>query len=107
MLVRTSIVTGFAAILLSTAAFADTATTTTPPTKPAKQKETTQQLTDRCAALATQFDQAITTHGTAPKASAAKQLRTKGETLCKSNHQTTGIKNLQQALKDLGLKPNA
>ena len=108
MFIRTTIVTGFAAILLSTAALADTTTTTATPTvKPSKTTPTTQKLTDRCSALETQFDQAIGSHGTAPKAAAAKQLRTKGETLCKANHQTSGIKNLQQALKDLGLKPNA
>ena len=109
MLIRTTIVTGFAAILLSTAALADTTTTTTtaPTAKPSKTTPTTQKLADRCSALESQFDQAIGSHGTAPKAAAAKQLRTKGETLCKANHQTSGIKNLQQALKDLGLKPNA
>ena len=106
MLMRTSIVTGLAAILLSTAALADSTTTTTPATT--KQKtESTQKLADRCAALETQFDQAITTHGTAAKAAAAKQLRTKGGSLCSANKQASGIKNLQQALKDLGLKPSA
>ena len=106
MLIRTSIVTGLAAILLSSAAFADS---TTPATSTAKPKPTqnTQKLADRCSALETQFDQAITTHGTAAKAAAAKQLRTKGGTLCNSNKQASGIKNLQQALKDLGVKPSA
>jgi len=112
MLIRTTIVTGFAAVLLSAAAFADStpATTTAPSvgtTSTSKPTQAQQKLADRCAALETQFDQAITSHGTAPKAAAAKQLRTKGETLCKSSHQSSGIKNLQQALKDLGLKPNA
>jgi uncharacterized protein (DUF305 family) len=107
MIIRTSIVTGLAAILLSTAAFADSATpaTTAPVNKP---KQTNmQKMADRCAALETQFDQAITTHGNAAKAAAAKQLRTKGGNLCSSNKQASGIKNLQQALKDLGVKPSA
>ncbi len=105
MLMRTSIVTGLAAVLLSTAALADT----TPATSTAKPKpvQSTQKLADRCAALETQFDQAIATHGTAAKAAAAKQLRTKGGTLCSTNKQSSGIKNLQQALKDLGVKPSA
>jgi hypothetical protein len=105
MHIRTSIVTGLAAILLSTAALADT----TPAASTAKPKPTqsSQKMADRCAALETQFDQAIATHGTAAKAAAAKQLRTKGGTLCTSNKQASGIKNLQQALKDLGVKPNA
>lgn len=105
MIIRTSIATGLAAILLSTAALADSATTT--PTTKMKPTEQSQKLADRCAALETQFDQAITSHGTAPKAAAAKSLRTKGGSLCASNKQASGIKNLQQALKDLGLKPNA
>jgi methionine-rich copper-binding protein CopC len=106
MFIRTSIVTGFAAILLSTAAFADSTPATTAPVNKPKQTNT-QKMSDRCAALETQFDQAITTHGSAAKAAAAKQLRTKGANLCNSNKQASGIKNLQQALKDLGVKPSA
>jgi hypothetical protein len=104
MLIRTSIVTGLAAILLSTAAFADSAAT--PVAKP-KPMQNSQKMTDRCTALEAQFDQAITTHGNAAKAAAAKQLRTKGANLCNSNKQASGIRNLQQALKDLGVKPSA
>ena len=106
MIIRTSIATALAAVLLSTAALADSATTTATTSK-TKTTEQSQKLADRCSALETQFDQAITPHGTATKATAAKSLRTKGGNLCNSNKQTTGIKNLQQALKDLGVKPNA
>jgi hypothetical protein len=106
MLIRTSIVTGLAAILLSTAAFADSTPATSTTTKP-KPTENTQKMTDRCSQLETQFDQAIATHGSVAKAEAAKKLRTKGANLCNSNKQASGIKNLQQALKDLGVKPNA
>ena len=69
MLTRTSIVTGLAVLLLSTTAFADS----TPSTSTMKPKPTqnTQKLADRCSALETQFDQAITTHGNAAKAAAA------------------------------------
>ncbi|GAB2175351.1 hypothetical protein [Dongia sp. agr-C8] len=103
MIIRTGIAAGLAAILLSTAALADSTATTTK-TKPTEQS---QKLADRCSALEAQFDQAITTHGTAAKAAAAKSLRTKGGSLCNANKQASGIKNLQQALKDLGVKPNA
>ena len=105
MIIRTSLVAGLAAALLSTAAFADS-TTTTPTTK-TKPTEQSQKLSDRCSALETQFDQAITSHGNATKAAAAKSLRTKGANLCNSNKQASGIKTLQQALKDLGVKPSA
>jgi len=107
MIIRTSIATALAAILLSGAAFADSATTTTTQTTKSKTTEQSQKLADRCTALEAQFDQAITTHGSATKAAAAKSLRTKGGNLCNSNKQSTGIKNLQQALKDLGVKPSA
>jgi len=106
MIIRTSIAAGLAAILLSTAALADSTATTTPTTK-TKPTEQSQKLADRCSALEMQFDQAITTHGNAAKAAAAKSLRTKGGNLCNSNKQSSGIKNLQQALKDLGVKPSA
>jgi hypothetical protein len=102
---RTSIVTGFAVILLSTAALADS----TPGTSTAKPKplQSSQKMADRCSALQTQFDQAIKTHGSATKAAAAKQLRTKGASLCSAQKQASGIKDLQRALKDLGVKPSA
>ncbi len=106
MLKRTSIVvTGLAAVLLSTAAFADS----TPAASMAKPKtaEKTQKMTERCSSLETQFDQAITAHANAAKAAAAKQLRAKGATLCSANNQTMGIRNLTQALKDIGVKPHA
>jgi hypothetical protein len=105
MIIRTSIATGLTAILLSTAALADsTATTTTTKTKPIEQS---QKLADRCAALEMQFDQAITSHGSAAKSKAAKELRIKGGTLCKANQQASGVKTLQQALQDIGVKPKA
>jgi len=107
MIIRTSIATGLAAILLSTAAIADSTSTTTTPATKQKPTEQSQKLADRCSALEAQFDQAITTHGNAAKVAAAKTLRTKGGTLCNANKQASGIKNLQQALKDLGVKPSA
>lgn len=107
MHIRSSVMTGLAAILLSTAAFADSSSTpaNTSPTKPkAAQVE---KLADRCSALEIQLDQAIGSHGNAAKLAAAKALRAKGENLCKTSHQSNGIKDLQQALKDLGVKPSA
>jgi hypothetical protein len=104
---RTTIVAGLAAVLLSSAAFADSTTTSSTATTKQKPTETTQKLADRCSALETQFDQAIATHGSAAKAATAKSLRSKGGSLCNSNNQAHGIKTLQQALKDLGVKPSA
>jgi hypothetical protein len=108
MLKRTSIVvSGLAAVLLSTAAFADSTPATSTTKTTTKSVEKTQKLTERCSSLETQFDQAIGSHLNAAKAAAAKQLRTKGETLCKANNQTMGVRNLTQALKDIGVKPHA
>ncbi|WP_395018007.1 hypothetical protein [Dongia sp.] len=105
MIIRTSIAAGLAAILLSSAALANSTATT--PTAKAKPTEQSQKLADRCASLEAQFDQAITSHGNATKAATAKSLRSKGGSLCSANQQASGIKHLQQALKDLGVKPNA
>jgi uncharacterized protein YyaL (SSP411 family) len=107
MLTRSLILAGLAGALLSSAALADSVSSTTNNKQTTNKPAQTQQLADRCAALETQFDQAIGTHGNAPKAATAKQLRTKGENLCKTSHEKNGIKSLQQALKDLGLKPQA
>jgi hypothetical protein len=107
MIIRTSIATALAAILLSGAALADSATTTPTQTTKPKTTEQSQKLADRCSALEAQFDQAIATHGNATKAAAAKSLRTKGGNLCNANKQKMGIRNLTQALKDLGVKPSA
>jgi hypothetical protein len=105
MLIRTGIVTGLATILLATAAFADTAIIT-PAAKP-KPTPYSQKMADRCLALEAQFDRAIPTHRNAAKAATAKQLRTQGVGLCNTNRQVSGIMTLQQALKNLGVKPSA
>ena len=106
MRMQSGMITGMAAILLSTAALADSSSNpaNTTPTKPKAAQ--TEKLADRCNALETQFDQAVGSHGNAAKLAAAKVLRTKGENLCKTSHQANGIKDLQQALKDLGVKPS-
>ena len=60
---------------------------------------------DKCAALEKQFDQAIVTHGKATKAADATTLRTDGGKLCTAGKTTQGMKKLQQALNDIGVKP--
>ena len=60
----------------------------------------------QCTKLEKQFDAAIKTHGTAAKAADAKQARTDGGDLCKSaDKKADGVKKLQEAVTDLGLKP--
>lgn len=59
----------------------------------------------RCTALESQFDGAIKTHESAKKAAAAKTLRQEGGQLCASGKAAQGVKKLEQALNDIGLKP--
>ncbi len=59
---------------------------------------------EKCAALEKQFDQVIGQHESAKKATAAKELRTEGGTLCTEGKAPEGIKKLEQALKDIGVK---
>jgi len=79
-----------AAALLSTGAMAATMT-------PVQQ----------CTALQKQFDQEIVKHGSAAKAGEAKTLRTDGGNLCKAGKATDGVKKLESALNDIGVKPQS
>ena len=77
---------------------------TTGPTK--TMKHTTAKMTpeQRCTALQSQFDTAIKTHASAPKADQAKSMRAEGGTLCADGKHAKGIAKLHQALKDIGVK---
>jgi hypothetical protein len=75
-------------VFLSTAAFAASVT-------PAKQ----------CTVLEKQFDRQITKHTTSSNFAAARGLRTDGGKLCLAGKQSDGIKKLEQALNDIGVKP--
>ena len=79
-----------AAAMLSTGAMAATMT-------PAQQ----------CTALQKQFDQEIIKHGSATKAGAAKELRADGAKLCTAGKSTDGVKKLEAALNDIGVKPQS
>ena len=103
MLAR-SLAAGLALGLVSPAALAANTAVTGPrePT-PAHPAPYAQQLSDRCAALLSAFDQNIDTHTTAPKATDARALRTTAATQCKANDTTTGLKSIEQALPDIGV----
>lgn len=88
MKIQTLIGAALTAVLLSTSAFAASMT-------PAQQ----------CTALEKQFDQEIVKHATATKAAEAKTLRTDAGKLCQSGKATDGVKKLDQALNDIGVKP--
>jgi len=88
MQIRTLMVTAAASALLATAAFGAATT-------PAQQ----------CSALEKQFDRELVTHGTAARVTQAKALRADGEKLCRSGKPKTGVKKLNDALDELGVKP--
>jgi hypothetical protein len=67
----------------------------------------TQQLSDRCSTLMSQFDEAIAAHRSAPKAAAAEHLRSKAAGECQGDLQDAGVRHLTQALKDIGIKTKA
>jgi hypothetical protein len=63
---------------------------------------------DQCTALEKQFDANVaTTKASSAMVIKAKALRTDGGKLCASGKPTQGIKKLQSALKDIGLKPQS
>ena len=61
----------------------------------------------QCTALQKQFDQEIIKHGSATKAGAAKELRADGAKLCTAGKATDGVKKLEAALNDIGVKPQS
>ena len=63
---------------------------------------------DQCTALEKQFDDAIaSSKATAAMLSKAKALRADGGKLCSSGKASDGVKKLESALKDIGLKPQS
>ena len=88
MKIRTLAGAAMTGVFLSTAAFAASMT-------PAQQ----------CTALEKQFDQQITKHTTSAKFVTAKSLRSDGGKLCLSSNPADGVKKLEQALNDIGVKP--
>ncbi len=100
MSIRKIITSVSAAILLAPAAFAATtpaATTTAgamPATTPAAQ----------CESLQKQYQTASAANSTNPNAAKAKKSATEGEKLCKEGKPADGVKKLEHALKELGVK---
>lgn len=79
------------------AALAASTTATTPAKTPV----------EKCTALTTQFDDAVKTHANHAKFAQAKTLGTKGVQMCQNKKEDGGIKDLEKALKMLGVKPTA
>jgi hypothetical protein len=90
MQMRSLILAAAASLMLAPAAIAATMT-------PAAQ----------CTALEKQFDQVIGQHSTAAKYNAAKALRADAGKLCASGNPADGVKKLDEAFRDIGVKPTA
>jgi hypothetical protein len=88
MKIHTLVGAAMTGVFLSSAAFAASMT-------PAQQ----------CTALEKQFDQQITKHTASAKYGTAKSLRSDGGKLCLSGNSAEGVKKLEQALNDIGVKP--
>lgn len=84
---------------------ANTAATTTMPTKPAKTHVAASSLSDRCTALGTQFDKAEATHKTNKNYKEALAMRSEGKSLCTAHKEADGVKKLESALTAIGVKP--
>jgi hypothetical protein len=112
MFMRNVVIAGLATMLCSASAFAfSSQPAAKAPNSVHKESslrdDETQQLSDRCTALMSQFDSDITAHQSAPKATMAQKLRAKAGTECQGDLQDAGVRHLTQALKDIGIKTNA
>lgn len=88
----------FASLALAGVALADS---TTPTGSNAMKPD------QKCTALITQFDDALKTHANHAKLAQAKTLGGKGQQMCQNKKEDGGIKDLEKALKLLGVKPTA
>ncbi|HEY5598297.1 MAG TPA: hypothetical protein VIK47_05790 [Kiloniellales bacterium] len=62
-------------------------------------------LVEKCTSLEQQTITAIRDHASAKKIVEAKKMQEEGSKLCASDKKEDGVKKLQQALRDLGVKP--
>jgi hypothetical protein len=92
MTIRKIITAVSAAVILAPAAFG--ATTPAPAATPAAQ----------CDSLQKQYQTAAAANSTNPNAAKAKKMASEGEKLCKEGKPADGVKKLEHALKELGVK---
>ena len=65
-----------------------------------------EQMSDRCSALESQYS-SIIGGGSAPQAARAEGLHAQGVDDCNTNNSDVGVQKLEQAVRDLGVKPAA
>jgi hypothetical protein len=96
MTIRKIITAVSAAVILAPAAFG--ATTPTPATTAAATPAA------QCDSLQKQYQTAAAANSTNPNAAKAKKSAEAGEKLCKEGKPADGVKKLEHALKELGVK---
>jgi len=101
MKIRTVLMAIAATSALSTAAFA--AANPHEENHPSSRE----QVSDRCSALESQYDSIIGSSLSSPKAEKAEGLHAQGVDACNSNNSDIGARKLEQAVRDLGVKPAA
>jgi hypothetical protein len=66
-----------------------------------------EQMSAQCSALESQYDSIVGGNMNAPKATKAEGLHAQGVNACENNNSDIGAQKLQQAVRDLGVKPAA
>ena len=101
MNIRTVVLAIAATSALSTAAFA------VPNPHETNHPSSREEMTASCAALESQYDSIINDKVNMPKANKAEGLHAQGVNACESNNSDIGVQKLQQAVRDLGVRPAA
>ena len=104
MQIRTALLAIVATSALSTAAFAATGSLNSHSTNHPSSRE---QMSDRCSVLESQYNSIVEGGMNAPKADKAEGLHAAGVDACNSNESGIGADKLEQAVRDLGVKPAA
>jgi hypothetical protein len=102
MKIRTVFLAVAAVSALSTAAFAGDLTP-----RDINHPTSREQMTASCTALESQYNSLIDGQVSAPKANKAEGLHAQGVAACDSNNSDIGVQKLEQAVRDLGVKPAA
>jgi hypothetical protein len=100
MKIRTVLLALAATSAVSTAAFAANPHDTNHPSS-------REQMSAQCSALESQYNSIIEGNSNAPKADKAEGLHAQGVNACDNNNSDIGAQKLEQAVRDLGVKPAA
>ncbi len=101
MNIRTVLMALVATSAISTAAFA------TPNANDTNHPSSREQMSAQCSTLESQYNSVIEGNQNAPKANKAEGLHAQGVSACENNESGIGVQKLEQAVRDLGVKPAA